>query len=255
MRDKLAQIRAIAFDFDGVFYDVKEIPNIGDILNKIKVDVACELCPDIFDHDTASKLAYRSYEEYGDAVTLLAAFVKQQGRDEQTFKEIYFALYHQKAYEYFTQNYPQIFCPQPDLYAAFMKCRGMVKHGIATNSCAENWASPHLKTFGVLEHFAPEAILGLPHSNFVPKGTHPMLFKMALDKMSANDAESLIAEDSSHNLELAKEHYPHLTTAFIHHGCPLSPKLPSHINYQFRDVAEMLRAIATAHLDKRFDMM
>jgi FMN phosphatase YigB (HAD superfamily) len=256
MRHKLAWIRAIAFDFDSVFYDSLKMPNWDRELHRIKVEVACELHPDIFTPITASEIAQESRRTHFDSIVLLAQEVQQRGGDAQAFSKTYFTLLQSRAYEHFTKKYPQIFCDQPDLRDAFRQCSGLIKHGIATNSCVENWAGPHLNTFGILDHFVPEAILGLPHSNFIPKGLHPMLFKMVIDKMSANEAESLIVEDSCDNIEKAKEHYPKLTTAFIHHGRPIEGRLPSHVDYQFTDVPEMLRAIMTArYLDRHLKVM
>lgn len=62
--------------------------------------------------------------------------------------------------------------------------------------------------------------------------------------------ESGFIRDFQANLKTAKEHLPDLTTIFLHHGHP-EESLPSFIDFQFRDLSEMKRALNRAQSKKR----
>ncbi|MEK7800821.1 MAG: hypothetical protein AAB276_00020 [Pseudomonadota bacterium] len=246
MSNQLRKIKALCLDFDGVFYPCHHIPDMHENVDIIHAQTASALFKGQLSFDDALVIASEGYKNYGDCITALALWAKENGIAPEDFRDRFFKLFHQNMHERLQQTAPKVFTYQTDLVSAFAKTSDNVKKGIATHGCADNWVRPLLKTMGISEFIDPDAIFSLNDSGFVTKSTDPLLVRMCFNAMSTAISRGGFVEDTMKNLETAKEHHPKLTTILITQGASVK-HLPNYVDFQFKNLAEMNLAIHAAH--------
>lgn len=250
MIPNLSNIEGVCHDFDGVFYPFSAFPDIHNAFALANAVAICKLMPNILSLDDAIKLADEGYKQHGDAVTGPMIFAQKNGFDGEAFRVSLFREYHKEALSYIKEKAPHLFKHDHTLIKAFAQHNGRIKNGIATHGCAIEWTRPFLIEKGLSSHIQDKAIVGLADGDFISKNISPLLVAKCLGALETSADKSAFVEDTSANLKIAKEHYPLLRTIFIHHGKPIEQK-PSHIDFQFRDLAEFHAALHIAHTQSR----
>lgn len=246
MSSSLNNIQGVCHDFDGVFYNPQDIPNYGEHFNVSVAHTIFEMFGNIIAPQDALKLNAEWYGKYGDSVTGMLEWADKKGLSSPTIGTDFFKKFHQILYRSFMEvNATALTQPNLDLVKAFQNANSSVKNGIATHGCAKEWARPLLPQMGLNNFIQNHAILGLDDSGFLRKSTHPDLVRMCLNALEVEASSAAYIEDTAVNLETNKEAEPKLTTVFLHHGSPLDSK-PSHIDFQFKNLAEYQRALNTA---------
>ncbi len=250
MSNKLSEIIANANDFDGVFYDPAHIPDYYSHFARTFGETLVAMLPEEIDYDSAIKIAVEGYEQYGDSVTGVTNWADKRGLKSDDFRQTFFHFYHQNLFQHFTTVAPHVFAQKSSLVEAFDLTKGIVRNGIATHGCANNFTRPLLPQMQLTPYIQDDAIFGLADSGYLKKSTHTDLVAMCLDALGVPPEVSGYTEDTASNLEKHKEMMPRLTTIFINNGRPLATK-PSYIDFEFRNFREYLIALHTAHSEPR----
>lgn len=243
---RLSHIWANCNDFDCVFYDDREIPDYNSHFDFTFAVTICGIFPEELDHESATKLAKDVYAKYGDSVTGLMEWADKRGLQSETFRQDFFKAYHRNLLSHFKQVAPHIFAEQSKLVKLFGQLDRIVRNGIATHGCADEWVRPVLRTMGLTPYIQDNAIFGLAESGFRKKSTHPDLVRKCMEALEIQEDEMAYPEDTARNLKQNKEMMPKLTTILITNGRPLDSK-PSYIDYEFNSFEEYLRALHIAH--------
>ncbi len=246
----LRHIEGTCHDFDGVFYNTHHIPDYDSHLADIFAETLCSIVPKDIHHEDARRLAIEGYPRYGDSLTALMIWTKEQGLDGEEIRRNFFRDYHKNIFKYFVNFAPTVFARTPSLIEAFQKIKGHIKNGIATHGCPKGWTLPLLPQMGLSDFIEKDAVLGLEDSQFRKKSTHPDLVEMCLAALNIDSENAAYTEDTPINLETAKQAMPKLTTIFFHHGRPLASK-PAYIDHQFKDMHDYLTALHTARTEPR----
>lgn len=246
MSSALSRIQGTCHDFDGVFYNPHDIPNYDQHFNLGVAQTIFQMFGDIVDDKEALKLNAEWYGRYGDSVTGMLEWADKKGLSSPTLCSDFFGKFHQNLYRIFMQANPTALTqPSVDLVAAFQKTNDRVKSGIATHACANEWARPLLPQLGIQPYIQDHAIFGLEDSGFLRKSTDADLVRMCLKALDVEPAAAAYIEDTAVNLKTNKEAEPKLTTVFLNHGRPLDSK-PSHIDFEFKNLAEYQAALNAA---------
>lgn len=236
----LAEKDAVIWDYDGVKYDEKAIPNLDPICDRSCSEAAVALLPELNLHD-AHNLAQRSYQEYGDCLGAFVEWAIQNGRDPLEFRQALFELYHTTLFKYFLDEHAHIFDPNPATLAEFRK-RAHIRHGVATHSYIDGYARPLLAQAHLIGFFNEEALIGMDMVGFARKSQSVASLELCLEHLGATADTALFVEDNLKNLACAKRLLPKLTTVFMHHGRPLDQK-PSYVDFQFTNNCELMKAL------------
>lgn len=250
MLTKLANIRFLCFDIDGVYYDHNSVPNLSFKLPEIRAQTACNILGTLISYDEAYKIAAEGYTHNGDSVTALGNWVEKQGMDADAFKDSFFCQFHRAARLILLEAAPHVFAHKPDMAESFRQLNGAVSHGVATHGHVEEWAAPILHGSGVINHFERHAMFGLNQAGYNLKHVNAIMVQQCIAAMNGTMEQSAFIEDTPRNLACAKEEEPSLTTILIHHGRPLEQQ-PHHIDFQFATVIELNRAMLVARQDGR----
>lgn len=249
MTEKSGRIKGYCFDFDGVFYDYSSIAGCHDLYDRIMAHTAREVFGKELDFNSAKRIVQTGYRDHGDCISGLCEWAEKQGHNPSDYRLQLFRTYHTKLQAYLKRNYPNVFIERLDLQAAFELSAGIVANGLATHSCAQSLARPLLASMGINHYFNDAAVHGLDEAGFVQKHIDPLLVRMSFNSMGVDMQEGCFVEDTARNLEKLKEISPETRTVLIHNGRPL-PRLPAHINEQYRDLLSMKKAHAIEARDQ-----
>ncbi len=240
LQQRLAGIKAIIWDFDGVFYDKGSIPNFYDICLEENVAAACEVMPGLSPEE-AAQLSAESYAEFHDVVS---GFMKVATRFDKTREEVRLgihALYHQKVAKRVLQTFPHVsrFCSETVTQFRSLQ----IQHALATHSCARNWAKPILQSQGVADHFAEEFLLGYEDFDWEPKGVSARAIDVLLHRLRLPASQVAFVEDDAKNMLPAKEKHPDLLTVLKTNS---DEELQHHVDMRVRNPLDFLWQIPLA---------
>lgn len=249
MTVKLSDVRAFCFDFDGVFYGYNQTHGIDELCDIIMAQTAHRIIGDTLDLKTAENLARTGYNTHGDCITAFCEWATQQGINPEGFKLKLFQQYHDNLRRTLANSFPNIFSDRTDLKLAFQLSQGRAINGVATHSCATNWAKPFLASMGISEYFSMQAVHGLDESSFTLKHNDPRLIEMSFSSMGVQPENGCFIEDTARNLRAMKERHPQTRCILIHQGTPLEQQ-PSYVDDQFATILDMKIAYAAQLQDK-----
>jgi phosphoglycolate phosphatase-like HAD superfamily hydrolase len=210
-------IKAVIWDFDGVFYSYDCLPNKGfiDLCVRANVKAVQELIPDL-SADKASLLALESYAKFHDCVSAFLPEALNRGLDSDEFKVALYERYHEKKFELVSTEQPRIIAPNHELISLFYNVQDKgIKQGLLTHSCPVRWAKRALERMELLSFFDEDHILGLSDFDFRNKGVSAYALALMMERLDVSPRQVLFVEDSLSNLQVAKSSYPDITTALI----------------------------------------
>lgn len=243
MKHPLSEIDTIAYDFDGVFYPHLTIPDIKRTCANIWADAFNEISDNTLPLQEIRKTAQEGYEQYGDSLLVLEQWAAQKGMEIPDFKQKLFNAYFRRFSAKMWEISPHEFSPKTEMLSAFNGCEH-IKKGIASHASKEHWITPVLKSMRLSRYINQNAIFGLDDGGFKPKSLYPTLIEKCFQSLGDGERRSFI-EDSPKNLEVAKGHDPSIVTVFLHHGKGFR-HLPTCVDYQFRNLPEMKKALKRA---------
>lgn len=251
MSNRLKLITVCANDFDGVFYKPHKVADYYQQFVDVFAATLVNMFPKLIDFDGAKSISINGYKQYGDSVTALMAWAQQNSLDREKVRDQFFYNYHVNLKNHFQKHAPGVFDFPSKLAKDFIPLQGIVRHGIATHGCANQFVRPLLAAMELEPYIVMSAIFGLSDSGYLTKAEHPDLVMMCLEALGidpeSNIEEASYTEDTTANLEKNREYMPKLTTVFIHHNVNPFRYLPSYIDYQFRSFADFLKALRAAH--------
>ncbi len=250
MTAKLGQVRQFGYDFDGVFYPHASVPNLFAEFAHAKGLAAHQLTNGLIPVARASAIGHAGYKKNGDSVTALSEWAGRNGYNREEFRTKLFRLIHEIIIKRFFEIAPNVFTHQKELAESFQRT-AHIPRGIATHGCATTYATPLLDALGVLPFIRQDSMFGLDNADFKTKTKHADLMLMCLNALGHDLSVQAFVEDTVKNLQVLKEQTPNVTTVFIHHGTPLEGKLPSYIDFQFRDLIALHAAHERAATDER----
>lgn len=244
MTQALRNVKAIVWDYDGVHYDYGIFPPL-EIFDDVRAIAAQRALPEL-SLEEARRIGEEGYKLYGDTVHNYVLWAKANGRDAEKIRHQIFKNYHRDLFNRIVKEHPQNITRDASTVDAFRRCARLVQHGLATHSCIENWAKPHLTRQDLLQFFNPRALIGLDDGNYDRKDESTTLITRALDPLGIEPHFAAFAEDSMDNLEYAHANLPGLTTIFIHYGKPRET-LPPFVTLQAHSPKTVMQEIARIH--------
>ncbi len=247
MTKPLGSMRAISWDIDGVHYPYDGFPGLFSLMDRACADVACRLLPEL-DHETSVRLSKISYRKYGECLGGYLDWVEEQGLplDLAVFKKDLFHEYHREAWVRMLEAYPAQMAPEPKTIAAFKRASSFLMHGAATHSSIEAFTLPLLTQKELLPYFNRQAMVGMDEVEFRRKSSDIASVLLSVERMGRELGEAAFPEDTTGNLERAKETDSRITTVYVHHGKPLE-SVPSFIDHQVRNPRELVTRIAEGY--------
>ena len=228
--------RKVAHDYDGVHYDYAAMGDVYAFLGQVKLSLAEMLFPDLLAELGAAKIieiGKASYHRTGDGLYDFVEMVHARDPDrnrEELQREVH-VLYNQINMRRTLSDFPDVFSECAATNASLSRIGGHLHHGLATQSCLENWAVPGLKRQNRFHHFDPDALIGFAEGGFQTKSMSTEPLRRLLDKMKAQPEEVIFLEDSLENLRMAKTLDARILTVHICHDTP-SAVLPDFVDIQ-----------------------
>jgi FMN phosphatase YigB (HAD superfamily) len=241
MTQALLNVKAIVWDYDGVYYDYATFPPLK-IFDDVRTIAARKILP-VLSEEEARRIGEEGYELYGDAVHNYMLWAQANGHDAEDVRAKIFKGYHRDLFNHLVQAYPQNITRDAEAVEAFRRCANEVQHGLATHSCIEFWARPYLARQDFLQFFNEKALIGLDDVGYARKTESALAIIRALEPLNVPPHKAAFAEDTLDNLKYAHANLPGLTTIFIHYGKPLKT-LPPYVTMQAHDPKSVMKAIA-----------
>ena len=246
MTNNLNNIIATANDFDDTIYRAEDIPGYYEHFATTFANTLVKMLPDEVDFAAARQISVDGYEAYGDSITGLMEWADKRGLPAEQLRTDFFRQYHQDLRHHFIQVAPHVFAQRCEAANGLERLQGIVRQGIATHGCADEFVRPLLPGMGLSELFEQHAIFGLADSGFLKKSTHSVLVGQCIEALEAEPKEAAYTEDNLLNLKTNKEMTPDLTTVLITNGRPLASQ-PTYVDYQFKSYNDYLNALYEAH--------
>lgn len=241
----LSHIRAVIWDFDGVWYDYDAIPNSGfyDLCDYAAASAGCKLVPWL-NHQDSLDAARESYKKYHDGISAHIPYLMQTGLSESAAKKIMFREYHSTLFNDFKATCPELLDVCHDTVAALRKLPTHIHQGILTHASAGHWVIPFLKASQNGQFFPLENIVDYEDFDFKPKGFGPEGISLAFNKMGVHPSHTIFVEDSVKNLQVAKQAYPSLTTV-LKSNAPDS--LQDGVDFVIRNPLDLYQKLSVAN--------
>ncbi len=248
MKD-LSKIQWIFYDLDGTLYSrylrVGK-RSIAEFCDHVMTEVAERVFPDT-PREVIAELAKNSYRQYGDCHSAFLCAAKGwpdlQGVHLSKLRDTLFSLYHSILYHWMTRDAPEIFADAARAVPYLERMNGRVQHGVLTHSSREDFAEPFLRESGLDSHI--QTVFGMAEIGFRNKGQTFRPMADILAHFNADPARTAFLEDTPHNLWVAKQRYPQLTTIYVTHGV-FPERCPAGVDLMVSTVPEALDLIAQA---------
>lgn len=216
------RIKAIIWDLDGTLYRFNAA-FIGSC-NVSAARVAAALCPDMT-YEAALEIARKSEEATGFS---LYSFLFEHG---MAFGDVH-APFHNGIDEYTIEK-----CLDT---AAALRMLGR-PHAIVTHG-TRIWARRVLTHLSIGDLFDETHVFPLEDFAYVTKSKSPVAFEAALSLLGSAPHETLVVEDTDHNLITAKALGCH--TVLVHNDGKHHEK-PAYVDYMFSTTLDLVTALRT----------
>lgn len=241
----LSQIDTFVFDLDGTFYPFKLSENgisFFQISDETIAEVAYAAFPNIpVCKESLLKIINAGYIKHSNCYSAFTDAAREWPGFENTppenIRDALFSPYHTALFKRLKKEIPQAFEHAARAGPHFEALDGQIRSAILTHGCRDAFAIPYLQEAGIHPHF--EAVFGMAEFNFHNKGKTVIPLGRLLRHLDADPARTAFVEDSLRNLWVAKAAFPEITTIYIHHGIPLTPK-PPWVDFQMENVSEIL---------------
>lgn len=226
-----ARRRVFIHDYDGVHYAYADFPEINDVLRRAKLLAAATLLPDLSPEE-AEVMAKSSFSVTGNGQGLFVQHAEKIGLDIAKFKRDFHLKLHEEAARIAANDHAHVFAPHDAINAHFESLRGYnVRHGLLTQSCLLNWATPFLTAMNRLHYFEESARHGYAEMGYLTKAESTAPLAGIIERMQADFDEVVFIEDSLPNLEKAKELDSRIFTTFTCHAQP-KDDVPDYVDLQ-----------------------
>lgn len=212
----MKDIKAIIWDFDGVFYGIDDLPDeeFYRLCDRSCAEAMQNILPDL-SFDAAEEMAKKSYAEHGNSIDGFVPLAKESGIDVDEFKLLFHQNYHKKLFENVIDEYPNLISGSEKVSSKFSRVSRDIKNVILSHADVDSWVNPVLRLRGDEDCFDQDLIWGLDQFDFEAKGKSPRAITMMLEELAMEPSEVLFVEDSLTNLKVAKSAFPDLNTAFV----------------------------------------
>lgn len=248
MKQVLTKSRTVFIhDFDGVHYPGNVIPDMRAFLAKPKAEAAAQLLPDL-GYDEAFQMGINSFIETHDGQLYYAQHAEKLGMDVAKFRRDFHKVFHINAQKYMEAEYSHLFAIDTKINQLFEETRPFIRHGVLTQSCITQWATPFLTMLGRLDYFDEACRLGFVECDFETKAHSTKPLQKAITAMNASPEQVVFIEDTLANIERAKELDPRILTVHIHHGDHEGKNIPDYVDVSYNTLTPLLSEVRSLHL-------
>lgn len=211
---KLATIKAILWDFDGVLYNNEVIPD-GNIHRQFRENMAktaIEFFPDM-DFEKATEIGMTSFKKNSSAVPGFIEYCNDNDIEPEQVIDGFFDLWHIRTFRTLNEDYAHLFSADNE-HLDNLKSMPDVNHAIISHGSSEYWVKPFLKLLGEDGVFEPENVMGLSDYDYEAKHTGPKAFLMGMSKLGAKPEETIFIDDCLRNVQYAKKTFPEMVCVY-----------------------------------------
>lgn len=240
-----ASRKVFLHDLDGVHYSYELFGNVYEFCADVKSEVVPKLLPGLTKED-AKKIGKESYLQTGDGLHLFIEMARDRGHDVDEFRDRLHADYHKLQLERVRNLVPQVLEPCDRTIDLFKQLSPSVRHGMITQSCRVEWASPILSAKKHIGFFEQDSVFGFREFGWQRKAASTFALSALMKHMDARPEQSVFIEDNLDNLKKAKELSGDLLTVFLCHSKPQNP-VPAYVDVQVPTLRDFFDLAASAH--------
>ncbi len=246
MKQILTAARTVCIhDFDGVHYNYKLIPDYKAFFLRARAEAACMVFKGLPIEDAQILSAESAKLDY--SLEPFKPEALKRGMNPDTALMDLHATVHKRTFDMVVAEHPHILEPNTRIIASHERLKGVVRHGLLTQGCAQNWSIPFMGHKGTLQYYDSNALIGHADLNGLLKAKDPEAIRLMLSLMRAQAHETTFTEDTLINLEVAKRAEPLILTVHFHHDSPLQ-ELPPYVDMQTRDMESYMAKLEAVHL-------